>query len=139
MNLITIKTFDNSIDAHLTKIKLESEGIECFLFDENIMDINPLYNLTVGGVKLKVRDVHVDKAIEMIRLTEQIPLTDEEGEIIICPKCQSSDIDHGFKSMSSLEGVFFGLLAFLLMIFPLFYKTIKKCRSCDFEFPSQEK
>lgn len=54
MELITLKTFDNSIEAHLMKSKLKSENIVCFLFDENIVGLNPVYNIAVGGIKLKV-------------------------------------------------------------------------------------
>lgn len=32
--MVTLKTFDNLVDAHLLKTKLESEGVTCFLFDE---------------------------------------------------------------------------------------------------------
>jgi len=45
MKLVTLKTFDNSIEAHLLKVKLESEGIRCFIFDENIVSMNPILTL----------------------------------------------------------------------------------------------
>ena len=56
MGLITFKTFDNSIDAHILKIKLESEGITCFLFDEHMVSVNPLYSQLIGGIKLKINE-----------------------------------------------------------------------------------
>jgi hypothetical protein len=28
----------------------------CHLFDENMVTLNPLYNITVGGIKLKVEE-----------------------------------------------------------------------------------
>jgi len=56
MGLITIKTFPNAIEAHLLRTKLESEGIPCFVFDENIIGMNPFFNIAVGGVKLKIDD-----------------------------------------------------------------------------------
>ena len=61
--MITLKTFDNSIDAHLLKTKLESEGISCVLFDENIVSLDPLYNMAVGGIKLRIAENDQEKAI----------------------------------------------------------------------------
>ena len=39
MNLITIKAFDESMQAHLVKSKLESEGIDCWLIDEQVSNL----------------------------------------------------------------------------------------------------
>ena len=55
MELITVKTFDNAMEAHILKSKLESEHIDSFIFDEHIVGINMLYAQSVGGVKLKIR------------------------------------------------------------------------------------
>lgn len=62
MELIAIYTFENSVEAHLLKSKLESEDIPCFLFDENISTVMPLYSLATGGIKLKVRQEHFEIA-----------------------------------------------------------------------------
>jgi hypothetical protein len=52
-NIVTIETYDSVAKAHLAKSKLEAFGIECFLADENIIGLNPLYNQALGGIKLK--------------------------------------------------------------------------------------
>lgn len=62
MSFITIRTFDRAIDAHLLKSKLESEGIECFLFDEHVISINPLYGIATGGIKLCVMAEDAERA-----------------------------------------------------------------------------
>lgn len=67
MALITFKTFDNPIDAHILRCKLENEGILCYLFDEHIVSINPLFNLTVGGIKLKINDYHLYQAQTILK------------------------------------------------------------------------
>jgi hypothetical protein len=54
MDLVTVKTFDNPIDAHLLRIHLESEGIPCYIFDEEIVAIQPLFANAVGGIKVKI-------------------------------------------------------------------------------------
>ena len=134
MELITIKTFDNSIEAHIMKSKLESENIMCFLFDENIVALNPLYNITVGGIKLKVNKLDIDKATEIIEETSKSALTNELGEIIKCPSCESDDIYSGFKSMKGTKGIVSVIISFLFMAFPIYYKTVYKCKKCGNEF-----
>lgn len=54
MKRVTIKTFDDAISAHLLRVKLESEDIPCFIRDEHIVTMNPLFNFAVGDIKLKV-------------------------------------------------------------------------------------
>ena len=39
MKLVTAQTFNDSVSAHLVKTRLENEGIECYIFDENINNI----------------------------------------------------------------------------------------------------
>jgi hypothetical protein len=50
--MITIKTFDNPVEAHILKSRLESEGIHCYLFDENMLF--PLKSWTSYAADLKL-------------------------------------------------------------------------------------
>ncbi|MEO0333074.1 MAG: DUF2007 domain-containing protein, partial [Bacteroidota bacterium] len=106
-----------------------NENITCFLFDENIVELNPLYNITVGGVKLKIDKADLDEATTIIE-----EITNDQGEIIQCPNCQSEDIYSGFKSMKGARGVLSAITSFLFMVFPIYYKTVYKCKSCINEF-----
>jgi DNA-directed RNA polymerase subunit RPC12/RpoP len=134
MKLITLRTFDNSPEAHIAQSKLESEGIYCFLFDENMVTLNPLYNITVGGIKLKINEDDLTKAQEILNSVENTPLTNEAGEVIKCPKCGSTNLFIGFKSMKGLKGITSFLISILFMIFPLFYKSVYSCKNCGTEF-----
>jgi hypothetical protein len=138
MTLVTIRTFDNAIDAHLMKSKLESEEIICFLFDENVVGLNPLYNLTVGGIKLKVREIDVDSAIEVINAIEKTSLTNDGGHELSCPRCSSTDLYCGYKSMKGIKGILSAIIALAVMIFPIYYKVVYKCKSCENEFTKQD-
>jgi hypothetical protein len=53
MTFVTIKTFDNIMDAHMLKSRLESEGIECFLFDKEIVGLNTLFTWGRWGSKVE--------------------------------------------------------------------------------------
>ncbi len=50
--LITLATINTSIQAHLLKSRLESDGIPCFLTDENINTLLPAGPF--GGIKVQV-------------------------------------------------------------------------------------
>ncbi len=41
MELITVFTSNITIDCYIVKNRLESEGLECFIYDENFIGVNP--------------------------------------------------------------------------------------------------
>lgn len=138
MELTTIKTFDNPMEAHIVKSRLESEGITCFLFDEHMVSLNPLYNVTVGGIKLKINHSDYEKARTILVEVEQSPVLDDSNHEISCPNCASNDLINGYKSMKGSTGFFSAIISLLLMVFPIYYKTVYKCKSCDTEFRPDE-
>ncbi|MBM2817155.1 MAG: hypothetical protein HW421_3917 [Ignavibacteria bacterium] len=134
MELITIKTFENSFEANLLKSRLEDEGIECFLFDENTVSIMPFYNVAVGGIKLKINEADIDKARDIFEDINHTLLTDERNNAIRCPKCDSNDIILGFKSIKSITGIILFVYSLLFLLFPIYYKKLYKCKNCGEEF-----
>ncbi|WP_152285670.1 putative signal transducing protein [Flavicella marina] len=134
MTLKTLKTFDNSFEAHLYKTKLESEGLRAYLFDENLVSLNPLYNITVGGIKLKVHEKDYRLSFDVIHKLEESKLLDENNDVVKCPICDSEELIYGFKSMRGSKGVFSIFLSLLFMVFPIYFKTVNKCKNCGFEF-----
>lgn len=139
MALVTIMTSDNGIDVHIMKGRLETDGIDCFVFDENIMTLNPLFNIAVGGVKLKVNEEDADKARAIIKELELQPLVDHNENVIQCPKCNSTNLYTNFKSMKGFFGFMSAIISLLLAVFPLHFKSVYKCKKCDFEFEVEKK
>jgi len=139
VNLVTIKTFDNAIGAHILQARLEDEGIIAHVHDENIMTVNPLLNVAVGGVKLKVDETDAQKALEIIAEIDQAPHTNDQDEVIVCPNCQSKELYSDFKSMKSAGGVIAGISSFLFGIFPFYYKRLYRCKECGTEFKGNPK
>lgn len=134
MSLITLRSFEHFMDAHIAKAKLESEGIRCFLFDEYMMTLNPLYNLTVGGVKLKVNSNDIELATGILDTSSKAPVVDENGTVVNCTKCNSTNFYTGFKSFKSFSGLL-GLVPVLLFsIYPFYFEIVKKCKECRNEF-----
>ena len=66
MALLLVKTFNTPHEAHLFKFKLEAVGIKCFLHDENLIGLDPLYNIALGGIKLMIQEEDKDLAIEVL-------------------------------------------------------------------------
>ncbi len=66
MKLVVIKTVFTTVEAHLIKSKLESEGIPCALFDENMVGLHPFYDVSTGGIKIKVHEKNQQKAVEIL-------------------------------------------------------------------------
>jgi hypothetical protein len=66
-NLVTLLTFNFQHELAVVRGHLESEGIECFVQDELINQIQPFYANAVGGIKLQVKDSDFDLAMEIVK------------------------------------------------------------------------
>jgi predicted RNA-binding Zn-ribbon protein involved in translation (DUF1610 family) len=67
MEFVQLESFYNYIDAHLLKTHLESEGVECWLQDENTGTISPGYANVFGGIKLLVSAKDYSRARKILR------------------------------------------------------------------------
>ena len=68
--IVTIRTFSNSTEARIVKAKLDAYGIPCMLTDENIVGINPVFDHSLSGVKLKVFEKDRERAEIFLRDAE---------------------------------------------------------------------
>ena len=120
VSFITLKTFDNPIDAHLLKTKLESEGIVVYLFDENINSINPLYNIATGGIKLNIAEQDLDRAVEVLREIDAAAYVDEYCCVqrVARPIC-TTIIDRCVERRASFRRLF--------RCFCLFFRSTTSC------------
>lgn len=134
MKLVTVRTFDNSIEAHLLKSKLQSENIKCYLFDENIVGLNPLYNIAAGGIKLKINELDLEKASIIIHEADKATLLNDDGDSLCCLRCNSTEIYSKFKSMRGTKGFMSILVALILVVYPIYFKTVNRCKECGYEF-----
>jgi len=75
--LLTVRTFSQSIDFEMAKSYLESCGIECFGRDE-INNRAYLANVN-GGIKLQVRAEQAEEAVKL--LIEKGYLKEEDFEL----------------------------------------------------------
>jgi hypothetical protein len=131
-SLIEIANYQYSSEAYLFKGKLESEGIEVFLQNENTINTDPLLSNALGGVKLFVNSEDV---LQSRQILDSIPeySVDDKGELLSCPNCGSQKIimTTTIKDIKSFLAFIYGLLTLSM---PLFSKQKYKCESCNFEF-----
>jgi hypothetical protein len=143
INLTTIRTFDNYVTAHIIKAKLETEGIEAVLIDENTVTMQWHIANAIGGIKLKVAESDIEHALHILETTEQEAIADsqtpgfwDEEDIDqlnpdnrICIHCGSQNTrkdDYDKKP---------AILSWLLLGFPLFFKSDKwHCFHCGKKF-----
>jgi hypothetical protein len=124
---ITLRTFSQPLEAHIVKSKLESEGIDCALADENIVRIDWLWSNAVGGVKLKVHESQVEAANEILKSAIATHEPTETG--VSCPSCKSGDI---YLEPKHRRGILFW--AFLVGIPIPFLNKAWICRDCGSVF-----
>lgn len=53
-DIVIIEAFNYQHEYQILKSLLESEGIECFTFDENTVNTDPMITYAIGGIKLGV-------------------------------------------------------------------------------------
>jgi predicted RNA-binding Zn-ribbon protein involved in translation (DUF1610 family) len=127
-----IGSYQYKSEAIIFKGKLESEGIEVFIRDNNTVDANPLYSNAVGGVKLFVNQKDYSKAKDIISQVSKYSL-DDNSNLLKCPNCGEEQIKlvTSLKDLKSLSVYIFSLLLGSLA----FYSKYKyKCSKCNFEF-----
>ncbi|RKR83083.1 putative signal transducing protein [Mucilaginibacter gracilis] len=94
--IVTFKTYYDPMLAHIVRTRLEDNGIACFIADENMGTIYPIYNAAIGGIKLKVfaRDLEKCTAIVAEDNTLSIENLPADSEVI-CPHCGSNNVRYG--------------------------------------------
>lgn len=63
-----IASFDDYIEANIILGRLENEGINCWLKDENSATITPFFSNSIGGIKLMVVESQAERAKELLLL-----------------------------------------------------------------------
>ena len=131
---ITIATFWQSTQAHIARLKLESEEIDCIIVDENLIAMDWLLANAAGGIKLQVPEEQAARAFQLLQTetqSNQNPISDEPiyDGLERCPTCGSEDIHRAHFSRK------LALIAILLLGAPLpFLRRTMRCISCGFEW-----
>jgi hypothetical protein len=108
---VTVATFWQPTYAHIARLKLESEGIDCFIIDENLVATDWLWANAVGGIKLQVPEEDLLVASEILRL----PTAEQDDPIERCPLCKSTRVR--FDKFSSSWSFILILTVGMLLLF----------------------
>jgi hypothetical protein len=125
--IVTLETYYDPMLAEIIRGKLESNDIPCFIADDGMIGINPLFNQTLGGIKIKVFQSDLEKCKAIIAqndsLTiEEIPKPSSMEDTIVCPFCGSTNVRFGQATVNK-----FGLLTLIVSFFLSFtHFTIAK-------------
>ena len=65
-DLVTVARFQNPIEAHLARTALENKGLWAFVADEHVLSIDPFYDLSLGGTRLRVRKSEEEMALRLL-------------------------------------------------------------------------
>jgi hypothetical protein len=129
MKIMAVKSFVDSFQANLAKAKLESEGIECFLTNDNISTISPGYmsrfDLTID---LMVSEYDYEKAVTL--LTDP-PIHGATQNV--CPVCRSSNIKRNYGKNKIRIWIAF-ILSFISFVPFIQLKYNLICKDCKCEF-----
>ena len=143
---VTVATFWQPTHAHIARLKLESEDIDCVIIDENLVATDWLYANAVGGIKLQVPEEELFAASEILRNANR---NSDEESIERCPLCRSPRVrfEKFSSSWSFILIVTVGML--LLFIEPLIGVVIflplllvgfgaqRNCESCGHRWRSK--
>lgn len=127
MKFLLLQSFVNYIDANILLGRLQAAGIDCWLKDENLVTVNPLWTNAAGGIKLMVAQNQFEEAQQLLR-----QFVTEKQEKFVCPQCGSGNIEL-VSSPREKANWLSVLLGFLLFTYAMPIKTWH-CFSCGAEF-----
>jgi hypothetical protein len=71
MQFVVLQSYTNYIDANIIMGRLQEEGINCWLKDENTFTIAPVLSSAFGGIKLMVAETQVQRALEILNAPKE--------------------------------------------------------------------
>jgi hypothetical protein len=143
--IVVFETYYNPIEANIIKSRLMDSGVQCFLSDENMITINPLYTQALGGIKLHLfeKDVNTarsilqdeDVQIALGEATVDVPES-QNGDIQndqVCPNCGSSNVGY-VQATKKRFSILTMIVSILLLVYPFAAKKTNHCFDCGYEF-----
>lgn len=134
MKLITLKTFDNAIEAHNLKNRLEVEDIKAYIFDEHLIGLNPLYSNAIGGIKVNIAESDTEQALSILQSIENLEYLIDKNDSLHCPNCDSIELYTNFKDFKNITGILSLIISIVFFVYPIYFKHRFKCKECGLVF-----
>ena len=128
MEFVILKSFTNYIDAHILLGRMQEEGIDCWLKNEDTTTIMPIWTNALGGIQLMVDSDQAQKATRLLKEFE-----DERRMKIICPKCGSKNVEY-INTMRKPVNWLSAAVTFFLGDVALMPEQRYHCFNCSNEF-----
>ena len=117
--MITVANCSKAEEAHLIRIRLEAGGVEAFVQDEFIVQMDWLYANAVGGIKVQINEADEERAKEILG---EEPYDTEKRH---CPHCGSDRVQLASFTRKA------ALLSVVLLGIPLlFRRSTFNCLDC---------
>jgi DNA-directed RNA polymerase subunit RPC12/RpoP len=129
MTFVPVWSYDNYVPAHVAMGRLNEEGFDCWLKDENTVTIDPILTNAIGGIKLMVAEDQAAKAWELLN-----GLRLAHKKTISCPNCGSHNLELVSTPRKPLTW-FSAIFTFLLGDYALTLEKVYHCFDCKHEFP----
>jgi len=114
---ITIKTFTYAFELAVLKGRLESEGIQCFIKNENFSQIATLYSNAIGGVQLQVLEADIPEAIEILKEGDYLNEKDYTALKNYHAEISAPTVEHELKWFVEYKGIIIAVLLVALAFF----------------------
>lgn len=127
--LTRIASYENAIEAHLARMRLEHEGIPAFVVHEHHVWADWLMSNVLNGAKVCVHRNNVNEARVILEAHDRGQYALEDEAPVSCPRCGGANVKH---KRTSWKGA---LLCTGLAYIPLPFRwATRKCRQCKFEW-----
>jgi hypothetical protein len=133
--IVTLETYYDPILAEIIKGKLEANGISCYLADDNMSVIMPIYNQAIGGVKLRVFEHDLEKAKLIIAEDDNLETEEEpvDNYDVACPHCGSTNTRYG-DAIENKYDLVATIVAFIFFTLPFYARRTWHCFNCGKDF-----
>jgi len=125
--LVTIKSFQNEIEAELAKAVLQNAGVKSFVFKDDCGGARPHMQLTIG-VDLKVRSMDFARASEVLlsigdsdRKSKELNRNENEASIFSLLSWVFCFTGSGFFLLSISKGKSYLLFGIVLLIIGILF------------------
>jgi DNA-directed RNA polymerase subunit RPC12/RpoP len=133
MDFVPVIAFNDYIEANLILGRLQNEGINCWLKDENAATIAPFLSNAIGGIKLMVAASQEERVFRLLKEFRQ-----QQQSLRSCPRCGSNNTEHVStpRKASTWLGALFGLL---FTSHAVVSESVYHCFDCgkEFELPKE--
>ena len=126
-NYLLLRTSDNYLYINILLARLQEEGFDCHLRDENTVTIDPLLSPAIGGIKLMVKEEDYERANAALDRIDS-----EYAATVECPSCGKTALQL-LKKTTTSKGFFGALWSQLTMGSTHSEEKFYRCSYCGYK------